>query len=1190
MNSLIKCVFFYVLIAFVFNAHPANAEIIKKVIKFDLSDLRFSRVNNYELVTMKNLELLHEEGKPQLPVKLIHLSISADQMVDEIKVADRKQMLLKQKRLLFPCQTPMPLSLIKDNPEIKHIKSDQKLYQSNTPYPGQIVKYLNHGEFQGANIVSFAVYPIQYIPRQKQLIFNSEVHVEIVLKKTSAPLQFKRLSNGNVVEKFTEESVSRFNDELVTNSDPDYYPYVIITPKILADHFKPLADWKTQKGLRAKIADLSMINNSYSGRDLAEKVRTFIQHAYNNWGTSWVLLGGDTQIVPYRKVFAMDCEYGSMPDENQIPCDLYFADLNGDWDANGNNIFGEIEDNIDMYPEVFLGRASLNTPDEVDGWVNKVLAYEKSPPVNFAKNMLFLCQLLWKSPYTDTGIGKDLIEETHLPPDFYEIMKLYESNQNLNKTNAIYQINQGQNIINHTGHAWWSLMSLGDGSLRSSDMLGLKNRNKAGTLFSIGCWPAAIDYDCVAESFIANPNGGGVAFIGNSRYGWGSPGNPGYGYSDRYDDKFFYYLFQQNCQNVGKAISLAKSFYVPFAQQENVYRWCMYEINLLGDPEMPIWTDEPKALTVQFPPQITADSSSVSLTITDGIQAIEKARVCLMQGDDLYLVGETDQSGQLFLYAETENAADDITLTVTASNYKPFIRSIEVTSSEPYISCGQFSIDDKDGNQDGMLNPGETAYLNLTLKNYGSMPVDTLRIYVSTNSNYLSVVSDTLNFVSINALDSISIQTVAELTANSTCKNGQVGYLDVKLMSSQKQWNEKLGVIIGAPVIQYFNLVAEDGNHNQFLEPGEDVKLFIQLKNHGLATAENVISTVYCDDPYIHINSPHLNIGNLAAEEIKGDTISIQIDSSCPIPYFPRCVVKGADVKNDSFSVDFSIAIGEIGFEDNLENGDEKWELLNPASNRWHLSTLRSHSGDYSWYCGREIDTTYLNMDNSTIMTKPFNTGLQTNLSFWLWYDVSIYSKPGYEGDGMHVEFFDGSEWHHLDFIGTGGALKPVLMGNDWLEYNYDLSSFEPSTNSKLKFQFVSDPFWERHPEQFEGMYLDDVKVSFSIASDVEQKKRSELPIEFALSQNYPNPFNSTTIIEYKIANKIKQSRVTINIYNMLGQNVCQLVDQKQSPGNYQVQWDGRDNMGNLSPSGIYLYQLNVGNHFKDVKKLLLLE
>ena len=86
---------------------------------------------------------------------------------------------------------------------------------------------------------------------------------------------------------------------------------------------------------------------------------------------------------------------------------------------------------------------------------------------------------------------------------------------------------------------------------------------------------------------------------------------------------------------------------------------------------------------------------------------------------------------------------------------------------------------------------------------------------------------------------------------------------------------------------------------------------------------------------------------------------------------------------------------------------------------------------------------------------------------------------------------------------------------------------------------------------------------------------------EYKLSQNYPNPFNPTTTIRYDI---LKASNVTLTIYNMNGQVVDRLVNQKQEPGSYSVNWDAR----NIS-TGVYFYQIRAEG-FQKVKKMLLIK
>ncbi len=93
------------------------------------------------------------------------------------------------------------------------------------------------------------------------------------------------------------------------------------------------------------------------------------------------------------------------------------------------------------------------------------------------------------------------------------------------------------------------------------------------------------------------------------------------------------------------------------------------------------------------------------------------------------------------------------------------------------------------------------------------------------------------------------------------------------------------------------------------------------------------------------------------------------------------------------------------------------------------------------------------------------------------------------------------------------------------------------------------------------------------------------LPKEFSLSQNYPNPFNPTTTIKYTLKDEAK---VTLKIYNVLGEEVATLVNRKESAGFKEISWNGKNNRGIQVGSGIYFYRIEAGNFVKSKKMLLL--
>jgi len=91
--------------------------------------------------------------------------------------------------------------------------------------------------------------------------------------------------------------------------------------------------------------------------------------------------------------------------------------------------------------------------------------------------------------------------------------------------------------------------------------------------------------------------------------------------------------------------------------------------------------------------------------------------------------------------------------------------------------------------------------------------------------------------------------------------------------------------------------------------------------------------------------------------------------------------------------------------------------------------------------------------------------------------------------------------------------------------------------------------------------------------TDLPETESAATPNKFVLHQNYPNPFNPNTEIQYHLPTN---SRVTLSIHNMLGQEVIRLVDRNQAVGYRTVQWDGRNADGRLAASGLYFYRVEV--------------
>ena len=114
--------------------------------------------------------------------------------------------------------------------------------------------------------------------------------------------------------------------------------------------------------------------------------------------------------------------------------------------------------------------------------------------------------------------------------------------------------------------------------------------------------------------------------------------------------------------------------------------------------------------------------------------------------------------------------------------------------------------------------------------------------------------------------------------------------------------------------------------------------------------------------------------------------------------------------------------------------------------------------------------------------------------------------------------------------------------------------------------------------------YLDDVLITAASPATA-VATTAQTPTGFALEANYPNPFNNSTVIPFRLGN---QTKVRLQIYNLTGQKVARLLDERREAGAHAVQWSGEDDAGRSLASGVYFYRLEA-DELQFTRKLVLL-
>ncbi len=626
-------------------------------ITFDPQTLTVTTTNGYDTLIFPDAATTGQPGTPAIPSETLVIAVPATTIFTAVRILAATTQPLPGTYTLPSLQPPQTINSLGGIPAIL-----STLTTISDPYPASPIQLTGESDLYGQGLASLRFTPIQYHIATHTITVTTSLTIQLVgipgrqpgdyLPSQTSPTDQQQLTTQVQNMVINPDAV-----RLQTNPKPHTtgvpagdYDYVIITKTDWVSAFQPLANWKTQKGIRATIVTTDWIYNSggYSGSNV-DKIKAFVQDAYNTWGATFFLIGGDIDTVPCHYKTYSDVDY------DPVPNDTYYADFDGDYVC-----------------EVNVGRASVTGTGTGNGkigtFINKVLTYEQNPPASF--------------PLKASMFGFDLDSSTHAQqckisidnnyiPSSWTMTNVYDSDSGNHKTNVLAALNAGQNLINHADHSNEDSMGTGyinhNYLISSSDMDALTNGNKQGILYSMGCDPAAYDTSaCIAEHYVRNANGGGIAFIGNSRYGWYE-----YGSYDTlsmgFDQAFFHSLFTENYYKLGQAFSDHKNDAV---SSDSYDRYIYTELTLLGDPELPVWTANPSTFTVTHPSTLPLGSSSFTVHVTNGGSPVNQAYVCLWKGTEVYLTGTTNTNGDV-TFTPAPTTIGTMNVTVTKQNYLP---------------------------------------------------------------------------------------------------------------------------------------------------------------------------------------------------------------------------------------------------------------------------------------------------------------------------------------------------------------------------------------------------------------------------------------------------------------------------------------------------------------------------------------
>jgi len=751
--------------------------------------VRFTRFNGFDAVELAQGIVIPDPGKPCLPEVPVTLAIPANSRVTGVTVTPLATAELGSFNVM-PAQPASPLS----KPAPGWVGPDARTYSSNATYPTNPLLGFNTGSAAGFKLVAVRVAPFSLQPASGLLSLSTKLRVTVDYVdgtdaiRTLMQAQRDRALAGLRTLVANPQDLERFSPQVAETDLPEI-AYLIITNDALAPEFAPFVDYRTSRGLRSEIRTEEWIGRNYEGRDLQEKTRNLIIDYFQHRGLSYVLLAGDNAQVPTRRI-----RLDVFDETADIPTDMYFGDLDYSWDSNRNNVFGEMTDSVDLYADVIVGRASVDNVRQVQNFIAKVKTYEGNPATDYIKRNLLPSGWLWQSIGYHGRFVNDSI--ANLTPSGWTDVKM----ENPPGSSVVQDsFDNGFALFDPAGHgnAGGVYHENGTPIYLSGNASQQQNRRRYTIMTSLACDPGDFEAeDCCAEAALNCDSAGCIGVMMNSRYGWGTP--PGMGPSEKLCVRFYDHLFNSQEYVMGVCHDRSREVYSGAAHHDALWRWCVTEFNLLGDPAIDVWTEVPGQLAVAASDTIATGAQNLQVTVRRNGSPLAGAQVCAWKGNEVFATGQTNGGGIVSLPIHPATAGS-LLVTATGHDNLPAGRTITVTAGapEPYMAFRRYLVDDAgQPNPNGILEPGESCNLNLTIANIGTGAATATRVVLRLLSGRVTIPDSLADIGTVSAGDSATAGSLS-LTAPPDITPGSSAELLAHVTSDQSEWDLEFGIAIG---------------------------------------------------------------------------------------------------------------------------------------------------------------------------------------------------------------------------------------------------------------------------------------------------------------------------------------------------------------------------------------------------------
>jgi hypothetical protein len=991
----------------------------------------FSRIDWFEVQTergsftqasMPRLSHSTRLGEPMLPVSrpIIAVPLGATVAVEAVRY-DLEEVLLSDHGItapIMPAQPPHPKNL---PPSAVPFAYEADAYAAQGYGDRPLVHAEELGILRGMRLFVLAVEPVRYDPSAQKLAVYNNIEVAVAFKGGSlhATDELRARTWSPYFESVYSRTVLNY-EPIKAKDDLTRYPvkYVILSDSMFAAQIQPFIEWKTQKGFEVITG---YVGDPQVGSTNAS-IKNYLQGLYDA-GTAedpaptFVLLVGDVGQVPTWN--------GTTA---QHVTDLTYVRLEG----------------ADYMPEMYYGRFSANSADELQPQIDKTLEYERfeMPDPSFLGEAVMIAGMdaNFAQTYANGQINYGTTYYFNAAHGIASHTYLYPASGS-HAADIISDVSNGVGYANYTAHGYEQ--GWGDPAFTVYDIQGLANAHKYPTAVGNCCLTNSFNFPtCFGEAWLRAENKGAIGYIGASNsstwdedFWWGVGAgtvveNPAYETTGpgAYDGMFHdhgepfpewytsqYSFIMAGCLAVVEAGTYLRDYY-----------WEIY--SLMGDPSLSTYFGVPVANVVSYPQQIVLGETSLYVT------ADPWSYVGLSRDGELYAAALVNESGQATLDFDAFASPGNAQLVITRQNREPVTATVPVVPGDgPYVVTAGVALDDTTaGNGNGQPEFAETLQITLTEQNIGTQTAYGVDVRISTSDPYLAVSDSTEPYGDIQSGEQITVPHGFTATVSPSVPDNHTITVDVTATdTAANEWSDTFAFTARAPVVSVAAVAVNDtaGNGDGALDPGETATLSVGLRNAGGATVTNVVAVLSSGDPYLTILDDTEILGGIAAGETATTFYDVTIDPATPTGY---SISFGLDVTGDNYAVGdtFSLPVGL--FIEDFETGDftsYPWTMGGDAP--WSIASTGAYEGSFCAVSG-SID------DDQT-------SSLELALEVVADGEITFYHKVSSESNYDFLRFY------------IDGAQQQEWSGElDWTESSYSV----PQGSHTFSWRYEKDGSW----------------------------------------------------------------------------------------------------------------------------------